>query len=94
MALLSLKCPNCAGDIQLDDSREFGFCMYCGSRVLITKDVNNIHVESSFEKQIQNLKALAKAHMASGKEAEAHRVVKQIIGLNGADAMSHCWMVM
>ena len=86
MALLSLKCPNCAGDIQLDDSREFGFCMYCGSRVLITKDVNNIHVESSFEKQIQNLKALAKAHMASGKEAEAHRVVKQIIGLNGADA--------
>ncbi len=51
MALLSLKCPNCAGDIQLDDSREFEFCMYCGSRVLITKDVNNIHVESSFEKQ-------------------------------------------
>jgi hypothetical protein len=60
--------------------------MYCGSKVLITKDVNNINVESSFEKQIINLKSLAKAHLASGKDAEAHKIVRQIIGMNGADA--------
>lgn len=32
--LISLKCPNCNGDVQLDNSREFGFCMYCGTKII------------------------------------------------------------
>ncbi len=32
--LVSLKCPNCNGDVQLDNSREFGFCVYCGTKIL------------------------------------------------------------
>ena len=35
MVLISLKCPECHGDIQLDDTREFGFCMHCGTKVLL-----------------------------------------------------------
>lgn len=33
--MIELKCPNCSADIELDDSREIGFCRYCGTRVLI-----------------------------------------------------------
>ena len=43
MALKSLKCPSCGADIQLDESREFGFCSYCGSQIQIGERVN-IHV--------------------------------------------------
>ena len=37
MPLIALKCPECNGDIQLDDAREFGFCMYCGCKVLLER---------------------------------------------------------
>ena len=33
--MLQLKCPNCGADITLDDTREFGFCSYCGTKVLL-----------------------------------------------------------
>ena len=35
MPLISLTCPHCFSDIQLDDTREFGFCMYCGKKMMI-----------------------------------------------------------
>ena len=34
MAMIAIKCPQCGADIQLDDSREFGFCNYCGTKVM------------------------------------------------------------
>ena len=36
MGMVALKCPACGADIQLDDSREFGFCNYCGTKVIVT----------------------------------------------------------
>ena len=33
--MLQLKCLNCGADITLDDTREFGFCSYCGTKVLL-----------------------------------------------------------
>lgn len=39
MSFVALKCPGCGSDIQLDDSREFGFCNYCGTKVMQDKIV-------------------------------------------------------
>ena len=33
MAMIPLKCPSCGADIILDDSREFGFCQFCGTQI-------------------------------------------------------------
>jgi tetratricopeptide (TPR) repeat protein len=35
MALIALRCPQCGGEIQLENVREIGFCMYCGSKVVL-----------------------------------------------------------
>ncbi|HNX13830.1 MAG TPA: hypothetical protein PKH29_03140 [Oscillospiraceae bacterium] len=43
MALISLKCTNCGGDIQMDDKKESGFCVYCGAKVLLQQAVTNIN---------------------------------------------------
>ena len=86
MALISLKCPNCAGDIELDDSREFGFCMYCGSKVMITKDVNNINIEMSVKDQRASLKPLAMAFCQKGEFSKAEEITKKLIAVNAADA--------
>ncbi len=86
MALISLKCPNCAGDIELDDSREFGFCMYCGSKVMITRDVNNINIEMSVKDQRASLKPLAVAYCKKGDYTQAEEITGKLISVNAADA--------
>ncbi|MDR0524163.1 MAG: hypothetical protein LBG62_07090 [Candidatus Methanoplasma sp.] len=53
MALISLRCPNCGGDIQLDDKREFGFCMHCGHKVLLQESVKS-KVEIDHSKTFEN----------------------------------------
>ncbi len=86
MALISLRCPNCSGDIELDGSREFGFCMYCGSKVMMTRDVNNISVEMSVKDQRASLKPLAAAFCRKGEYAKAQEITKRLIDANAADA--------
>ena len=29
------QCPNCNAHISLDDSRDFGFCQYCGTKIML-----------------------------------------------------------
>jgi len=47
MALINLKCPNCSGSIQMDDSKETGFCLYCGSKFLVNDEIQRILIEHS-----------------------------------------------
>ena len=34
MSLEVVKCPNCGANINLNDNQEFGFCTYCGTKVV------------------------------------------------------------
>ena len=34
MAFIQVCCPGCGGEIQLDDTRAFGFCLYCGAKIV------------------------------------------------------------
>ncbi|MBR1763582.1 MAG: zinc ribbon domain-containing protein [Eubacterium sp.] len=60
MGMVALKCPGCGADIELDDSREFGFCNYCGTKVMQDKIVvehqGSVKVDNSeyVEKFLQN----------------------------------------
>lgn len=42
MYLIALKCPNCNGNVEFDSTREFGFCIYCGTKVMIQEEIANI----------------------------------------------------
>lgn len=39
MGMIAAKCPQCGAEIQLDDSREFGYCSFCGTKVMQEKIV-------------------------------------------------------
>lgn len=60
MSLVAMKCPACGADIELDDSREFGFCSFCGTKVMQDKIVvehkGNVKIDNSeyVEKFLQN----------------------------------------
>lgn len=39
MGFIALKCPSCGAEITLDETREFGFCQYCGTKIVQEKQV-------------------------------------------------------
>lgn len=51
MGFVAVKCPSCGADVQLDDSREFGFCTFCGAKVVQDKIVvehrGTVHIEGT-----------------------------------------------
>ena len=57
MAFKALTCPNCGAQIQVDSSKDFGFCMYCGSKIMLTQKIN---VEHSGSVNIGNIDSLLK----------------------------------
>ena len=54
MGFVELKCPNCGAKIQLDNTREFGFCSYCGTKLaqekIIVEHRGKIAVDGIAEK--------------------------------------------
>ena len=66
--MVKLFCPGCGASLELDDSRDFGFCMYCGTKVMLTQKIKVEHsgsVELSNEanerKQLETARALFEA---------------------------------
>lgn len=39
MGFISTNCPSCGSPIELDDSREFSFCQFCGTKIVQDKIV-------------------------------------------------------
>ena len=60
MSLVAMKCPACGADIELDSNREFGFCSFCGSKVMLERIIvehqGNVKIDNSeyVEKFLQN----------------------------------------
>jgi len=59
MALQSFRCPNCNGQLQMDDNLEKGYCMYCGSTIHVQEEVAKIKVEHSGKVEIDDSKKFA-----------------------------------
>lgn len=42
MKIIALKCPNCNANIELNRDKEFGFCNYCGTKIMIADAVQKV----------------------------------------------------
>lgn len=62
MKVVALKCPNCNADIELDQDREFGFCNYCGTKIMIADAVQKVSgtVNINRSSEISNILKRAK----------------------------------
>jgi len=87
MGMIKLICEQCAGGIELDDSREFGFCTYCGAKALITPDITHVtqnvtkHVYGHEGKDAQELVADGFALIKIGDEKKANAKFKTAIDI-------------
>ena len=71
-ALEVLKCPQCDGDIELDEKQQYGFCKYCGTKVQNSNfKVIEGEVRISGNPTVQNFIKLASRDYADGNYSEA-----------------------
>lgn len=82
MALVALNCPSCNGDIQLDDTRDTGFCMYCGNKVLV-KVSEKLKIDNSH--LIENYWSIAMAAYDAKNYKEAENYCNKILEIQPRD---------
>jgi tetratricopeptide (TPR) repeat protein len=76
MAMVCIKCPNCGGALELDNSKEFGFCMFCDTQVYVQDEITKVEVSGSVtfdeSEKYNNLLNLANQAYAAGNLEEAY----------------------
>lgn len=66
MTIISTKCSKCGALIQMDDTKESGFCMHCGNRFLVKFEILRLSkapsnsVESGRKEEVERLLDLAR----------------------------------
>lgn len=73
MAIKALFCPQCGGKVELDDSKEHGFCMFCGTKILVTQDIINYNntIYNTTNQTIQNQTVINKMGDKAEKAKES-----------------------
>lgn len=95
MPLVAAKCTQCGANIEVDDTKEAGICKYCGTAFITEKAINNYIINNTYniqnanfvmpEKNIDNLRKLAKKEYKNKKYASADGYFKQILEISVDD---------
>lgn len=89
MATVSIKCPNCGGALELDDSKEFGFCIFCGAQVRVQDEKTRIEVSGSVtfdeSKKYENFLTLASQAFSVGNMEEAYQYYTRALEIKQSD---------
>lgn len=84
MGFEALKCPQCGADIEFDGDREFGFCQYCGTKIVPERQ--NVHLSGSVSvdrsREIESMLIRAKTLLSQGREEEACRLYERILEID------------
>ena len=84
MEFVSAKCPNCAGELQLDAARDNAFCQYCGSKILTKAAVAFHKVELSGKVEVSNASSVDKQIVILKRELDKIDILRMDYDLDGA----------
>ena len=85
MAIKALMCPQCGANLSLDDSRDFGFCQYCGAKVMLHEVIEVRHtgtVRIDTSGQEENYLKLANAAYSAANFEEAYSYYAKTLEVN------------
>lgn len=96
MGFKKLFCPNCGASVELDDSREFGFCTYCGTKIvqdkLIVEHRGNVSVSGVADTDA--ILDRATLFLEDGKFPDALRYCERALDLNPRNADAYVLKLM
>lgn len=90
MAFVSLNCPNCGAAIELDNSREFGFCQYCGTKIVQDKIVVEHRGSVSIDRtnEIDNLLNRAQEMINKNAFREAEVYFNRVLDIDTTNSIA------
>jgi hypothetical protein len=80
MPIVSMRCPSCSGDIQVDDEKSIGFCMYCGNKILIQSYMSTVRLDNSH--MVDNWMKLGQNANRAGNYEEAENFFSKVLEVN------------
>lgn len=97
MSLVSAKCPNCDGEIQLDESKEKGFCLFCGSQVYVKTAIENLKIQIDGIVQVagiakvDSLYKIAKDTYDDGNHEAAYDLFTKVLTLDPTNDLAQLY---
>ena len=84
MGFIKCSCPNCGAAIELDNSREFGFCQYCGTKIVQDKVIveHRGSVSIDHTDEINNLLKRAEEKFKNGMFKEAENYFNRVLDID------------
>lgn len=84
MSIVALICPQCGGEISIDNERDFGFCSYCGTKIVLNNDEVVINLSVSQENPVtkESLFERAEIFLADGNYSEAEEYYNKVLDID------------
>lgn len=76
-SLLALKCPSCKGNLSVEEGREFTFCQFCGTKILLN-DENRYtyrHIDDAEVKRAENERMALLSEMELENNQRTSRII-------------------
>lgn len=84
MGFTAVKCPSCGANVELDDSRDFGFCTYCGAKIvqdkIIVEHRGSVTIEGTATKE--TLLERAKIMLRDGDFTGADKTYDRVLDID------------
>ncbi len=83
MKLLTLKCPSCGGQLSVEEGRDFIFCQYCGTKIIIDRDneFTYRHIDEADVKRAETERIVKLKELEFEKENRGNQTVSIIVCL-------------
>jgi len=82
MTIIELICSRCGGTLLFDNTRDIGFCEFCGNKILIRQDVNNINVSRDYSSELNRLMDQVRSNLSLRRAYNALRILDEIIKID------------
>ncbi len=87
MGFKAAVCEGCGGSIDVDESREYGYCPYCGTKYFSEKVINNTYVTNNYngatiiqgQADVENYIKLAEQYYQDGDYEKARDTVEHAL---------------
>lgn len=76
MPFVAARCPQCGGELQLDNQKETGFCMHCGSRIVVQEAIRTIRIDNT--NKITTWIRMADSAAIAGNNREAYEYYTKV----------------
>ena len=92
MGFIALKCPECGASIELDDSRGFGFCSYCGTKIIQEKQIIENRIKADYTREIEGNLILAERYLREGNKNNAKNCFESVIRMDPSNVKAMEWL--